>query len=71
MVRCVDVSRQKNRLHNAGAAKQWDRRLPGELPDTHVFRFLVRIVKKGFSCGQLARPRRSENARRANLSAST
>ena len=33
----------ENRLHNAGAAQQWDRRLPGELPDTHVFRFLHRL----------------------------
>ena len=46
----------ENRLHNAGAARQWDRRLPGELPDTHIVRFLVRMVKKGWRLVRPARP---------------
>lgn len=38
----------ENRLHNTGAAQRWDRRLPGELPDTHLIRSLGRAVKKGW-----------------------
>ena len=32
----------ENRLHNPGVGERWDRRLPGELPDMHLWRGIKR-----------------------------